>query len=391
VDLEQFENPYIKRIRSLTGVLVVSVGLNTAFVASAVYLHFSKKQLADWEHKPQIYERSMTNAKVLSAYFDFSFNELCSELGNKTLLQDGYTMRDLALACLVNYHHFDLTRAVSGVALQHRKMAFIHQNGGEFFELEVFPGLSDREFQMVHGFVQRTKWPLTSEGLFLELQKTKGSVDASLIEAFQATPEFYALFTAFNRADEKISYQELLKILVEGSWEGVRSFVAERGNSPDRLTEHLRAYLQDSLSSGSKRAASYWVSLEADVILRILDDPTLVKLISLLDESKPPFVRFLRMAQTSPRSDLVRDTAFAKLIFFGCTSVEALPTEPPKPQIVEKQESVKERCYVVQSGDNLWKIAHKHGVTIDQIKRDNKLKNEQLRPGQELLIRNQLP
>jgi membrane-bound lytic murein transglycosylase D len=41
----------------------------------------------------------------------------------------------------------------------------------------------------------------------------------------------------------------------------------------------------------------------------------------------------------------------------------------------------------VQSGDNLWSLAQRHGTTADRIRRDNGLRSDLLQPGQELVIR----
>lgn len=42
----------------------------------------------------------------------------------------------------------------------------------------------------------------------------------------------------------------------------------------------------------------------------------------------------------------------------------------------------------VQPGDSLWVLARRHGTTADRIRRDNNLKGNLLRPGQQLTIRN---
>ena len=51
-----------------------------------------------------------------------------------------------------------------------------------------------------------------------------------------------------------------------------------------------------------------------------------------------------------------------------------------------KESKSKNQTYVVQEGDTLYKIANKTGLTIDQIKKDNNLNTEILKPGQVLKI-----
>ncbi len=49
--------------------------------------------------------------------------------------------------------------------------------------------------------------------------------------------------------------------------------------------------------------------------------------------------------------------------------------------------SVKTVTYTVKSGDSLWEIARKNGVTVDSIKRANGLRSNSLKPGQKLRIK----
>lgn len=42
--------------------------------------------------------------------------------------------------------------------------------------------------------------------------------------------------------------------------------------------------------------------------------------------------------------------------------------------------------HVIEPGDNLWKIARKYKVSVEEIKRVNHLETEKLRPGKQLEI-----
>jgi LysM repeat protein len=57
------------------------------------------------------------------------------------------------------------------------------------------------------------------------------------------------------------------------------------------------------------------------------------------------------------------------------------PAAPP-PAVPVKSK----RTHVVQSGENLWKIARKYKVSIDALKKANRLDTDKLRPGKELVI-----
>jgi membrane-bound lytic murein transglycosylase D len=49
---------------------------------------------------------------------------------------------------------------------------------------------------------------------------------------------------------------------------------------------------------------------------------------------------------------------------------------------------MKSGCYTVKSGDQLLVIAKKFGITLDDIKSLNGLKNTNIKPGQKLRVRN---
>ena len=55
-------------------------------------------------------------------------------------------------------------------------------------------------------------------------------------------------------------------------------------------------------------------------------------------------------------------------------------------EVGKSNTKAKNQTYVVQEGDTLYKIANKTGLTIDQIKKDNNLNTETLKPGQVLKI-----
>ena len=53
------------------------------------------------------------------------------------------------------------------------------------------------------------------------------------------------------------------------------------------------------------------------------------------------------------------------------------PSPPPKS---------KKKAHTVESGDNLWKIARKYQVSVEDLMRTNRMDTEKLRPGKQLEI-----
>ncbi|MDE5594283.1 MAG: transglycosylase SLT domain-containing protein [Muribaculaceae bacterium] len=66
---------------------------------------------------------------------------------------------------------------------------------------------------------------------------------------------------------------------------------------------------------------------------------------------------------------------------------EKVPAAPAKPKAdTKKKTSSKATTYKIVSGDNLYKIAKRHGVTVDALKKANGMTNDNIRAGQELKI-----
>ena len=386
--MEPFENPWMKKIRLLTKLLLVSIAGNIGFGTALLY-----KASAGRENRVTSVVLEESNGEVLASYFKKNFTELARALKDKTILQDGYTKRDLALACLVNYHYLNLDKAISGKQIQRRKLTFIHQEGGEGFHVEVFPGLDDLDFTMVEKFVKEEKWPLSAEGLFIELKKER---EPSLEAAFLATPEFYLLYTSLKRLDEHLSKERVLQFLLIGGWEGIQNWITKLREGCDPL-EAMREGLQEYVRKGCSDAATLWITLDSEFIQRKLSDLELHRLMQQVKENGLATNIFLKQVLCSVRSDEVRKEAALKLYAF----VGLIPPDPydheqalkaflPSmfakkiapvsyaPPVVKKHK--------VTEGDSLWKISRQYKVSIETLRETNGLKSDQLKPGQELVI-----
>jgi len=72
----------------------------------------------------------------------------------------------------------------------------------------------------------------------------------------------------------------------------------------------------------------------------------------------------------------IRLSANQKPIVPKSTKQVTIKAIPPK----------REKTYVVQEGDSLWKIARKYKIDIDLIKKRNGLKSDALKPGTTLKL-----
>jgi hypothetical protein len=170
---------WLKKIKTLTHALILSGALNIGFFSALCVIAFKNVQKKPVK-TPQALEYtkaplfvSSDSMELLSQYFDFPYERLIQELKDTHLVEDGYAKRDYALACLVSYHYFDLSKALSGMQLETRTLEFVHQEGGERAKIEVFPGFLDMHFEAIVHFAKLEKWPFTPQGLHVHVKSAK--------------------------------------------------------------------------------------------------------------------------------------------------------------------------------------------------------------------------
>ena len=165
MNLRATENHLIRKTRWLTQMLILSGTLNIGLVATFVYFVLQEGQKTlNMECKPlKEHSSKLSNLQFLKAYSILPYQELLLRLENKELIEDGLAKRDLALSCLVAFHHFNLEKSLPGVLLQKRSLPFTNKEGQETIELPVFPGLLDEQFLAILRFGKREKWTMTSK------------------------------------------------------------------------------------------------------------------------------------------------------------------------------------------------------------------------------------
>lgn len=190
------------QMRRLTQALMISGSLNILLLALFFYWMVRDKPLpssyqlkpADQEqqHPPLADER--TSAEVITLFKHMPLEQLIAKLKNQQLVENGYSQRDLALACLTAFHYFDLNRALAGQPIpeQKRILSLVSADGkGTKTDLMIYPGLSQQQYQAIVHFADTERWPLTSQGLFQAMKQPDSDADnSSLPAAFMLTPSF---------------------------------------------------------------------------------------------------------------------------------------------------------------------------------------------------------
>lgn len=355
----------LTQLRRLTIGLMVSGSVNVALAFLCLYfalkpVHINIERPIGTIEIPPAYEK--TNGEVLRNFRTLPYDELVKKLQDQTLIENGYTVRDLALSALVNFHSIDLERAL-GKAPADRSLVIGKRSNGSYLTVKVFPGLNDSSFEKISYFMQTEKWPQSPNGLFLVLKKQTTPYDPTLVQAFVMTPH-YGFIRKLMKGEAEPSTDELLQLIAQSDWNHLDEWT-QRKETGAAIRQQ---FLLRLIAKKSTTAAKIFLKTDGVYAAFRLDDHHLITLLGLLENSSPHADLLRRRVLASPRSDAV--LAAAKK---GSVPVK---TEVP----------FKESVYIVQEGDNLWKISRKFHVDVDKIKRQNRLESDKLKPGTSLKL-----
>lgn len=312
----------LRRTRALSIVLVVSGGVNVALLtfvlfwmahdaAEAPYLEF--KPAREMDALP-VMSDSKGGGALVAKLQPLSRSELMERLDRTEIVENGFAERDFALGCLVSFHHFDITRALGKEVggLQKRRMHLTLK--GKEVSLILFPGLTQSDFDAVLAFAKNEVWPLTAKGLFQTMKEQKElRSDEVLKKAFFLTPEFWSVELLFKRTGTAISQDELLEMLLQGSWERIEQFVTEMAVRHDTSEVNRQKFLLDYLQGGSTVAATLMLQSDFDAFRKKMSDEQVIALLQTMPSSSPHAVAYAKEILVSPRSAAVWQAASAWL------------------------------------------------------------------------------
>lgn len=404
MDLSSFDHCWRKRARFLTQALMISGTLNLGFLAASFYFLFKESDPAvtlPLEPLAKPLEAHPTLQKIFTEYSQLLFPDLVALLGHRAHVEEGVSHRDIALACLVNYHHFYLDKALGGAPLQKRRIQIQHPESQDRLEVIIITGLSDDQYQAIIQFAKTERWPLTPEGLFYEVQSHPLGQDPSLLEAFFLTPECYFAHHLFTRSGLSLTKETLIQLLSEGSWDLLKEMADDVKLTGDFSIEKRRQWLLRFLDRRSFSAARLLVQYDYEFILKRLDDIQLKHLLTVLSINTP--ITLAKDLLASPRSDaLLKMTAgllyaaanesIPEVIDLSIAKEKFLPKPPkiitnvPAPKVIVPKKTSPASVHIVQRGENLWKIARKYQVSIEKIMEYNHLETDRLKVGKKLQI-----
>lgn len=428
---------YENKVKFLTKALFLSAILNMGTLGLLVYWvtrerlptpYFQLKPLEPGQQQVSLAD-TRTLTEVVASFHKMPFHLLIDKLNSSLLIEDGYTERDLALGSLVATHHFDLARALPtrSYALQKRVLKWKDNTTGEWLLLPVIPGLTDKEFETLIHFAKTERWPMTTQGVFLNLQKQKmdQNIDPSLVEAFKLTSEFLMMELLFKRKDLTIRKERLMEVVLEGSWDFLHQFTDQQKHSNDLSDARRQKLLLDYIKQGSQSAAYLLLELDGEFAVKKLDDEQIISILQLLPIKTAESERFALASLTSPRNNSVWQQASLRLYEYAgepipkdwnyqtslkrfapdkvvatiskpiSAPVQPIETvvKPIKPVAVKTptvssvpKKAPADRLYIVQEGDSLWKISRRFGVDMEVLKKRNNLQTNSIKPGTVLKI-----
>ncbi len=366
-----------------------------------------------------------------------SYVTLVDLLQDGSSVGDGYSKKDIALSQLVTTHHFDIKRALGRLPLQQRELATA---SGSYV---LYPALSQEEVSQVITFAKNEKWPFTPQGLHIKLQQTlaKG-LDSNLLAALLQTQEYHTAKTLLTR-DGLLNEEVATHVLVHAEWPQLQQFLECTHGEKEAISAARKKLLTQMLASRPEVAAPALIVCDLPCAVQTFDDRTAIVMLEYL-KKKPSLLKpFAVGLLTRPRSDPVWQAAKEalcqmaklspesydrkKLLAYFAPQQRLIATKPEekkselskaptkqsvssgkKPIIAQNkpvaalcnasnqnqpkalpktaQKASQDVAYTIQKGDSLWSIAKKFRISIESLKKHNKLQSDALKPGTSLLI-----
>lgn len=406
-------NPWVKKFRILTLCIIFSGALNIGLLAAFIFFMLKERQVSFSISRPALSKgkQEPTNVQLFVSMEKLTFRELVSFLTNKELVEEGFSKRDLAVAALVAFHHFNIEKALTAAPLQKRVFEISDNR-----KIEVFPGLTEDQFEAIIRYAYQEKWPLTSKGLFALLQKWDPAArDESLEQAFWVTPEFYSLQVLFQKTEAPQNPSILLDLACEGNWDLLERFHREQSQMLDLSVDKRRRVLLSYLALQSPTAAHLLLKTDFIFALKKLEDKGILDLIGLLKNKTEEAERFCVELLRSPRSDAIWQAAAIRLYGYVGESLSApldpkealirFASNPATPSLAPEPAAAAPKSiagvakpapkevsspatlfHIVKEGESLWKIARQYKVKLEDLVSSNELEKDRLFPGMTLRI-----
>ncbi len=389
IDRFDFSRLEAKRFRLVLHLLIASLTLNLALIATLFYLGVRDRGLTrgivkqgQVMRKKKFLTLPPAFNDILSLYLEASFEELVEHLANEDPVEQGQLVCDLALAALAKRHFFAVEQALPGVTLEKRQYAVQNKETQQWEVVTLFAGLSKDQRVAVRDFARCERWPLTAKGLFLMLQARANQAPLSLKQAFYLSTEFQLVYRALKRHLKELRCDDLLPFLLRVRWEEVEALQQELRVAPHEARSLFFTFFHCLFKRGDREAGLFLFSFDAETIFRYFTDEEIEGLLDALEVPTPEVETFLTQLTTSLRSDHVRGWA--------ARALERLAGKRGKEEQKKREtvsvDPVRMKAYVIQPNDTLWKISRHFRVPVATLKALNGLHSDVVVPGKTLVI-----
>ncbi|MBI5346772.1 MAG: LysM peptidoglycan-binding domain-containing protein [Chlamydiae bacterium] len=237
------------------------------------------------------------------------------------------------------------------------------------------------------------------------MQRWQKPKDQSLKQAFTLSSEFQAIKTLFNKVSPNIEEDVLIDILCDGSWDIIEKFYQEQSLQADLSEDRRRVFLLDLLTRKSTASARLFLQSDYNYVVKRFDDNHILQMLELIDDKNEHLEKFCQDLLKSPRSNLVLKKSSDRLYklhneelpvafdhnkaleHFGLiTKIQPIVLKETSKAPLVKKEEIKTRKHIVQDGENLWKIARKYKVDVQELIKINNLENNKIHPGTEIVL-----
>lgn len=373
------------KIRWRTQTLFFSLILNVTFLGVFFYFFVRENPIPitfSYKPAPPIKEHYFTNNEVFNALEKIPFDKLSLLLKDKRHIEDGVTMRDLALSVLISKEKLDIERALGGKTTL---KGTLKVNGEKTLPLY---DIGEEDFNLITHFAAVEKCPFTFERLFLVLKEQQFEADPSLIQMFFQSDEFMAVEKLFSTTP--MQKKILLTLLLEGNSETLQTFSEEQKNQFDISDKKRREFLLKYLVNGSSTAAILLLHTDMNFAVKFFDDKVALCLLQNLPEKSEKGQLYASQLLNSPRSDIIKkaaelylsqDKELAKKFFNRPSIGELRPVYREAPPAAPAPNQ-----HIILPGESLWSISRKYGVPLDTIMQLNNLTTTNLHPGKILRL-----
>jgi hypothetical protein len=314
--MSQLESVWLKKIKILYQVLLVSLSLNVGLILAFTYKGV-KNGVKKLHASESVTVNQPSKLAVIQSFFELSFDELVAQLSSKEHIEDGFTYRDIALSCLIHYHDFAIDRVYLSNSVEKRDLILCKESLSETVKVPLLLGLTNDVFQSIINFIKTERYPVTLKGLVFLLKDIKNRAKFSEIARLIYIQEpFCALYATLKNLEVKLKKDELLQLIVSGPFELFEGFSEGVYSAKSNTLELCRKYLLSYLEKNSICAARLLLKLDADYCVHQLDQEQIIKFIHLCNEPNLEVVLILKRILCSMRATHVHEAAARKLYAF---------------------------------------------------------------------------